>query len=146
VKLLLTKAVNTDGKFNGLTPLHYACIGGHIEIVKLLMNTDINALDSELKSPFFHACIGVQTEIVKLLISRDDLLINAESYDGLTAFHCVCSSGYVEMVKLLMSRADININAESHGVRDENMRGNLSTNNFVIGRHCIPFGLQGRIY
>ncbi|KAG9296817.1 hypothetical protein G9A89_002214 [Geosiphon pyriformis] len=74
----------------GLTALHWASDGGHLEAVKLLIEkgANVNALTSEKETPLHYACLAEQIEVARLLYrsGADHAIIDEE---GLTAFeHC----------------------------------------------------------
>ncbi|KIJ04466.1 hypothetical protein PAXINDRAFT_94682, partial [Paxillus involutus ATCC 200175] len=52
------------------TPLHSACLGGHISIVELLVQkgVDVNVQGSNSCTPIHLACLGGHISIVKLLL------------------------------------------------------------------------------
>lgn len=80
MNLLLVKGANINGTDrNASTPLMYACTGGHIELVRKLvnLNCDVNVQDTEGWSALFHAINGGYEEIVRILIeakARVDLI------------------------------------------------------------------------
>ncbi|KIJ06606.1 hypothetical protein PAXINDRAFT_91740 [Paxillus involutus ATCC 200175] len=61
--------INPDDQSLG-TPLHSACLGGHISIVELLVQkgADVNMQGSNSCTPIHLACSGGHVSIVKLLL------------------------------------------------------------------------------
>jgi len=120
----------------GLTAFHYACLRGHIDIVKLLMSKDdlnFNTQNKDGRTAFHLACTGGYIEIMKLLMSRDiDIDINKQDRLGQTAFHRACEGGHIEIVKLLINRDDLDIYTQDYEVRNEEMRWSISPNNFLF--------------
>jgi len=74
VKDLLNKHAEIDSvDILGRTPLHYAAIGGYVEIAELLLDrgANINAMDSSKQwTPLFYATFMQHKEMVKLLIKK----------------------------------------------------------------------------
>jgi len=69
------------------TPLHLACIHGHLPVVKLLVSqgADINAIDIERSSPLFYASLQGHITIVKYLL-RKGPDITIKNHLGITAW------------------------------------------------------------
>lgn len=62
---------------SGKTPLFHATELGHLEIVKLLLETDGVELDSKGykgRMPLYWAAMGGHVEVVKLLLEKDGLM------------------------------------------------------------------------
>ena len=65
--------INIDARdFDEVTPLQYAVLGGHLEIVKLLCEskTQIDTSDKDGSSPLHYASMHGYLEIVKFLVER----------------------------------------------------------------------------
>ena len=73
VRLLLSNRVdpNVKDKQYGRTPLHYACLRGHINVTNLLLdyNSIINADDNDQVTPLHLACRGLHLQVAKKLLS-----------------------------------------------------------------------------
>jgi ankyrin repeat protein len=75
----------------GSQPLHNACLFGHLEIAKMLLDrkADLRARDNRRQTPLHHACFGGFPEIVR------ELLESGEQLNGLKykrKVQCVVSS------------------------------------------------------
>jgi ankyrin repeat protein len=55
---------------HGQTPLHFACIDGNIDIVKVLLENgvDVNLTNASGQTPLHVACSKGHTDVVQLLI------------------------------------------------------------------------------
>ena len=71
-----------------------SCIGGHINIVKKIINSHNNIDIDILESAFTQACIGGFADIVTILIEQG--VTNLE--DG---FIISCEKGHLELVEIL---------------------------------------------
>ncbi|XP_052830990.1 E3 ubiquitin-protein ligase MIB2 isoform X1 [Octopus bimaculoides] len=113
VKLLLKFCVVEVGYD---TALHLACCIGHINSVKLILQSgqDSNVVSKNGFTALHIACDRGFADIIPLLIqSKSD--INKVSTSGDTALHIACSKKIVEVVKLLVKfNADANI-VNRHG-------------------------------
>ena len=90
---------------NGITPLQYACIKKHKNVVDLLIDlgADINAVDSENKSVLFYAAVGGNIRIIKkLLIHGADKTI--KDHENKTPYDIAKERKHHEMCKLLQSK------------------------------------------
>ncbi|XP_046358515.2 uncharacterized protein LOC124136592 isoform X2 [Haliotis rufescens] len=100
--MLMTKKTSMlvlDGYGN--TVLWSACKGGHVEIVKLLVENGLDVSQSDYDNTALEsACEGGDVEIVKLLLENG--LDVSPSYYGGRALCSACKGGHVEIVKLLL--------------------------------------------
>eukprot|EP00754_Rhynchopus_humris_P024265 Rhum_TRINITY_DN14882_c0_g2::Rhum_TRINITY_DN14882_c0_g2_i9::g.124159::m.124159 len=104
-KLFLETDVSTS-LVRGMA-LHSACFNGHLEVCKLLIDTDRAVLhaDHNGSTPFFVACSShtrAQLEICKLLVDRGCSL-DAQNIFGRTPLHIVCLKGNMELCELILS-------------------------------------------
>jgi len=77
--------VNCTADEGGLTPLHYACDRGHVDVVKLLLarGANITALDEGRQTPLHYAVSNDFLEVVRLL-AAEGADFSMEDEDGNT--------------------------------------------------------------
>ncbi|KAJ2958688.1 hypothetical protein NQZ79_g5710 [Umbelopsis isabellina] len=75
-----------DRDDQGLTALHYACDGGHLDIIKLLVEkgADVNSLTNEHETPLHYACLSERAEAAQYLIDNG-CDVSIEDEEGNTA-------------------------------------------------------------
>lgn len=104
-----------------LTPLHFAALNGHVNVVELLIRNgaDVNAKDDSGLTPLHLASGGGYEEIVKLLSnSRAD--VNAKDSKDVAPLHFAAEGGYLNIVQLLISEgAKVNAITKSFYVEDK---------------------------
>lgn len=113
VQELLDKGVDVNTKEIGAgTALIAACIGGHVDVVRLLLARGADVTIREDKygtTPLMQAscCVGNQ-EIVKMLLAKG-ADVNAKDKNGATALIGASEDGHLDIVKLLLQAgADVN--------------------------------------
>ena len=89
----------------GRTPLHLACYGGHIELVKYLMTkgADMEAKFANGSTALFWAIPEGHLDIVKLLIA-EGADVGARQNDGTSLLHIAAVSGQKEIAALLIDK------------------------------------------
>lgn len=109
------------GFFSNLsTPLHYACIGGHADIVKYFLKNDvdvkyqINALDFNSCNPLLCACQNGSIECVKALLEngREKINLNMKCRKHLPLVDAE-EGGHLDIVQLLLKQKGIQIDQET---------------------------------
>ena len=104
-KQLLTSVCLCDKK--NLTPLHYACRGSYLSIVKCLVeqgNSDTTIQDNDGRTCYHHTVIRDCIDVMKYLVSLDNSMASLSIVDnsGNTPLHIACSSDSLEMVQVLV--------------------------------------------
>ena len=102
--------VNAKDK-DGRTPLHWACRGVHLEVVKFLVDkgADVNSEDSNKIVPLHSLGVRNSTKAIEILISKG-ANVDAKDYGGNTALHYAAMYDAADAVALLIDKgADIEI-------------------------------------
>ena len=100
-----------DQSYFAATALHYAAGGGHLAIVRLLLDhkADVNAKSKGGQTPLFAAVEKNRLEVAKLLLANQ-ASPNVKANFGATLFGVAIQNQNLEMVKLLLTAgADINV-------------------------------------
>lgn len=94
----------------GRTPIHVASEGGHVDVIRLLLEKPDIEINAEVQL-YWGAALSIashhgRVDVVKLLTQRAEIDVNAGTELGRTALHLASFLCFV-----LLQRADININA-----------------------------------
>ncbi|XP_005111546.1 NF-kappa-B inhibitor alpha [Aplysia californica] len=93
--------------YEGLTCLHLAAIGGHINVMRLLLfaGANVNAAEGKGGRTVLHlAADWGHIEMMKFLLSRRDIFIDAKTYAGLTPILLAYGRKHEDAVAELFSR------------------------------------------
>ena len=116
VQELLNKGADVDAKDeNGVTALLEAYGGGHIEIMKLLLENEADIESQDLRKGvtiLMAASTMGQAEVVKLLLEWE-ADVDAKANRGETALVLASFAGWPQVVKLLLE-ADADVNIKTH--------------------------------
>ncbi|EDQ84645.1 uncharacterized protein MONBRDRAFT_39188 [Monosiga brevicollis MX1] len=88
---------------DGRTPLHYACLCGHIMVVETLLKHGVDARvkNKDRLTPLHMASRFGRIEVVNLLLERG-VDARAKDKDDCTALHHACDLGHVQLVEMLL--------------------------------------------
>lgn len=106
VRALITYGVNLDVRSDGESALLLATYGGHVAVVKLLLEhgADVNHHGGEGDFPLKTAAEAGNLELCKLFLDAGADLEDAGGINGLSALGMAAGMGHVEVVKLLLER------------------------------------------
>jgi ankyrin repeat protein len=94
-RLLIRNGADVDrANEAGRTPLHYACMNGHVPTVQLLMKSGTRAASNKCCTSL---CSGCQK---RYLSGADANRTDNEIY---TPFHYACQNGHRSVVKVLLA-------------------------------------------
>ncbi|XP_037804224.1 ankyrin-3-like [Penaeus monodon] len=101
-------AVFQDKKNKECRPLHLAADGGHVEIVKILLQSgaDKEAKNYEGMTPLHLASWGGHAEVIEVLLQKG-ANGNARTDEGMTAIHLASMGGHVSSMEALAAACDI---------------------------------------
>ncbi|OHT14260.1 hypothetical protein TRFO_15418 [Tritrichomonas foetus] len=105
---------------NGETPLHYAALYGHSDIVDLILScedVDVNSLTESHQPPLHLAMSSFSPKTAEIILSHPkiDPLIKGET--GQTALHLAAIYEYTDIFKKLLQMPNIDINAVNQNKR-----------------------------
>lgn len=94
--------------YDGLSPLHVACVRGqHATVCNLIKNgANINACDNDGRSPLYLACECGQLNVVELLLAGD-ADVNLRDNDGASPLFIASQQGHNYIVDLLINHGAI---------------------------------------
>ncbi|XP_067653127.1 ankyrin repeat domain-containing protein 29-like [Haliotis asinina] len=104
--------VNSDGN----NVLHFACIDGDLETVKLIQSVnvvDVNSRGKYSRTAVIEAARHRHWDVVEFLVDRgaDVSLVDG---DGENLLHLACRRGHLKTVKLILSMNVVDINARNN--------------------------------
>lgn len=129
--VLIDKGVDMNCKDRlGYLPVHYACIYGHLDILKLLKNHHEDLLKTiSDTSALYKAAAENNIETVKSLhSSRCDL--NLKHSGNMTALHVAASRGHIDIVEYLVQN-NADKSAENY-IRFTPLHGAIFTNSAAV--------------
>jgi hypothetical protein len=106
-RLSLARETTSDGKLT--TPLHYAAVQGHCNVVQFLQRhgADVNARDANGTTPFQFACVFGHVDAARLMLDGGLVLVNSANNSGDTPLHWAAQNTKLDIVKLLHSTGDV---------------------------------------
>ena len=106
----------------GRIPLHYACMHGHVEMVRTLLQRGpktINSLDHDNFTPLIHGIVYHQLECVKELL-LEGARIDPESDADHVPLNLACQHGCVPITQLLLEK-DAKILSDAEGLYPQHL-------------------------
>ncbi|KAK8844513.1 hypothetical protein M9Y10_024378 [Tritrichomonas musculus] len=88
---------------NGRSPIHFACIGGNLNIIRQLEqgNVDLNAKDNEGCLPSHYAATVGNFDVIKYLWVKGADIFSPSLTAGMTPLQNACFYGNIEIVKFI---------------------------------------------
>lgn len=120
---VLTKKLQVSDFFSAnkfSTPMHFACIGGHDNIVKYFLQNpeyskwQINALDQNSRNPLLCACHNGSLNCIKAILNHGNGKINL-SRKGRKHLPLVdaAEGGFLDIVQFLLNQKGVNIKQQT---------------------------------
>ncbi|PYH91400.1 ankyrin [Aspergillus ellipticus CBS 707.79] len=106
-ELLLNTPIPIDSKDkNERTALHWAAVGGHVEVVKLLIDrkAGLELKDVDDSTPLILAILNDHEAVFKLLVETEQLSLDELDSYGRTPLFLAATHGYEHFVTQLISR------------------------------------------
>jgi ankyrin repeat protein len=108
---LFSKAPKEVPTAGSLTPLHFAAMDGHTEIVNLLLNwpgIHVAPLDTKALSPFHYSIQSGHSGVVKLLLEKLEKIGEPFTFcdEWLAPLDHSIQKGHLEVVKLLLEKGE----------------------------------------
>ncbi|MCJ1293322.1 hypothetical protein MMC34_004876 [Xylographa carneopallida] len=106
VHVLLKHGTNPNYWENGQSPLTVAVLGGHEDVVSMLLQTpaiDPNFGDKGTQSPLICAIASDQHKVLGMLLDHNDILVDLPDRSGSTALLEAAVSGCVQCLRCLQS-------------------------------------------
>ncbi|MDR3179547.1 MAG: ankyrin repeat domain-containing protein, partial [Holosporaceae bacterium] len=104
---------------NECAPLHYAAMGGYLEVVNALLAKEevgVNAVDYYTRMPLHYAAMGGYLEVVNALLAKEEVGVNAVDYYTRTPLHYAAENCHLEVVNALLAKEE-DVNAADHDTR-----------------------------
>lgn len=109
--------------FHGITNMHYACMGGHLDVVKFFIDSGVdpneiilNAYKVESYSYLYVACSHGHKEVIKYLIEKGANIYHIQNngYDCVinTLFKC-CKLNDMSLIDFLVDECEIDLKHKS---------------------------------
>ncbi len=95
----------------GRTALHEACLQGHVEVVKYLLQLPVlwlEATDKDGSTPLLLASASNQEAVVKVLL-KEGANVTHKDNNGATALSLACGGGHIEVARMLALDSDASL-------------------------------------
>ena len=105
------------GYYTKETPLHSACRGGHLDMVRMLISefkADMNIVDEFENTPLHVAAWYGKEDVALALINEFGCDTNIRGCIGRTVLHSACEGGCVALVRTLIRDHNADVNAQNY--------------------------------
>ncbi|MGH0147287.1 UNVERIFIED_CONTAM: hypothetical protein FKN15_027338 [Acipenser sinensis] len=107
LKILIAQGFNLNiTTIDRVSPLHEACLGGHVACAKVLLENGANGFNLNITtidrvSPLHEACLGGHVACAKVLL-ENGANVNSVTVEGITPLYNACCSGSAACVNVLL--------------------------------------------
>lgn len=145
VKSALTNGADADGIFGDENVIHIACVKGHLDIVRELLNNGANVNSRSWKwgdTALHRACILGHTQIVEELINRGANINIRNNNCWMTPLENAINFGYLQCCRLLINAGakvnEINQNYGSTPLIEACNKGNYDIVELLLNSGANP--------
>ncbi|XP_067648837.1 serine/threonine-protein phosphatase 6 regulatory ankyrin repeat subunit C-like [Haliotis asinina] len=125
------------------TVLHWACRGGHLDMVKYLLSqcsVDINSRGKDGQNPLMAAVLCRHTDVSQLLMSMGANLSHVDDF-GSNVLHWGCRYGALDVMKTVLSQDTVDINSSEHDGKTPLMKaayyGKRNVFDLLVSKGCL---------
>lgn len=117
--LIATGKVNADFEHDECTPLLHASRNGWLEMCQVLLDegrANVNWIvdrcraKAQPRTALMHAANRNHLDVAKLLLSHEDINVDLENYEQMTALHYAAWKGHGDMTRLLTEAGGADVN------------------------------------
>jgi ankyrin repeat protein len=135
------------------TPLHWAALYGHLEVVQCLVEAGGNprSIDREQRTPLHLASSNGHLRVAQFLVEKTNADPDAKDCTGQTPMSLANSNGHPHIAQFLEtfrvdSKVDSTRNSMPQGVLPRNSSRNVSTSIPVLGNNNTPLEIVQRFF
>ncbi|XP_063400340.1 protein TANC1-like [Mytilus trossulus] len=129
---------------DGRTPLMWAAVGGHLEVVTYLVThgSQLEATDRLGRTPLMLAAVEGHLEVVTYIISHGSQLEATDTWIGMTPLMWATMGGHLEVVTYLVSHGSQLEATDEDGetaLHCAAKYGRIDTTKWLIDQGCSPW-------
>lgn len=100
----------------GRTPITYAIMGGHQDIVCLLLGygANLDSASTDKRTPLSYAAEFGRTDVIRLLLEQKDINPNSPDSRGRTPFSYAAGRGRIDVVRLLLEHQSVDFTSRDN--------------------------------
>lgn len=104
----------------GRSPIHFACAGGCLNIIRELYQAgyDLNCEDTEGYLPSHYSAMFGTTDVLKYLWTKGSDLLKTSRYKMMSPLHLACLYGNIDIVKFLCEKVDFENSKINKNIND----------------------------
>ena len=138
----------------GRMPLHYACLKGHNEVIRLLVASNPETVDTKDQdgfTPLIHAIVNAQLACVQTLLQSGALVDPVEEIDNLPnriPLNLACQHSSLAVIKLLLNER-VKIIADAEGLYPQHVLaryGRDTTMILTLKEYGVDLDQHDRLY